>query len=108
VTTMGSAKLHVIVGGREPVEARGSWWCVNLLVMDRERVLRGWTRGELARRAHVDPGTVSDMFRGRRRPVLGTIQALTVTLGLSLADVIQFDEQLGTGQMGGDKIRQSA
>jgi transcriptional regulator with XRE-family HTH domain len=67
-------------------------WTLDLLRLDRERVLRGWTRGELARRAQVDEGTVSDMFRSRRRPTLGTVQAISVALGLVLADVIVFAE----------------
>lgn len=68
-------------------------WQVDLAAIDRARVLRGWTRAELARRAQVDPGTVSDMFRRRRRPVLGTVQAITAALGLGLEHVILFGEE---------------
>lgn len=68
-------------------------WQVDLVAIDRARVLRGWTRGELARHARVDPGTVSDMFRRRRRPALGTVQAITAALGLGLEHVIVFKEE---------------
>jgi transcriptional regulator with XRE-family HTH domain len=68
-------------------------WHVDLAGIDRARLLRGWTRGELARRAHVDAGTVSDMFRRRRRPVLGTVQAICTALGLGLENVIVFDDE---------------
>jgi transcriptional regulator with XRE-family HTH domain len=68
-------------------------WRVDLRRIDRERILRGWTRSELARRAKVDPGTVSDLFMARRRPLLGTVQALVVPLGLTVADVIEFPHE---------------
>jgi hypothetical protein len=41
----------------------------------------------------VDVGTVSDMFRRRRRPALGTVQAITTALGLGLERVIVFDDE---------------
>lgn len=65
-------------------------WYVDLEAIDRARVLQGWTRGELARRARVDPGTVSGVFRGRRTPALGTVEALATAIGLTLHDVIRF------------------
>lgn len=71
-------------------EVVGARWHVDLVRLDRERVVLGWTRSELARRAYVDAKTLSTMFRGRRRPVLGTVQAICVALGLGLADVIAF------------------
>jgi transcriptional regulator with XRE-family HTH domain len=103
-----TGELRVIDGGARSVAARGTWWTVNLLVMDQERVLRGWTRGELARQAHVDPGTVSDMFRGRRRPVLSTVQALSTALGLALSDVIEFDVPLGRSPVVRVEVKESA
>lgn len=72
-------------------EVQGAWWWLDLALLDRERVLRGWTRSELARRAHVDAGTLSDMFRGKRRPTLGTIQAVAVAVGLTLDRVLVFE-----------------
>lgn len=62
--------------------------------LDRERVLRGWTRAELARRAHVDPGTLSDMVNGRRKSTFGSVQAVCTVLGLGLRDVIVFADDL--------------
>lgn len=74
-----------------PVDQRWSW-TIDLGLLERERVLRGWTRSELAHRARVDPGTISTMFRRRRRPVLGTVKAVTLTLDLNLGDVLRFRE----------------
>ncbi len=59
--------------------------------VDRERVLRGYTQAALAKRARVDPGTLSDLLCGKRRPTLGTVSALCQALGLTLADVIAFE-----------------
>lgn len=47
----------------------------------------------MARRAHVDAGTISDMFHGRRRPVPSTVQALCMTLGLELRDALLFEDE---------------
>lgn len=68
------------------------WW-VNVRAIERARILRGWTKADLARVAHVDPGTVSDLGKGRRRrPTFGTVQALCVALDLTLPDVIVFED----------------
>ncbi len=63
---------------------------MNVAVVDRARMLRGWTQRELARSAHVDPGTLSDLLAHRRRPTFGTVQAICASLNLTLADVIAF------------------
>lgn len=65
-------------------------WSVDAGAIDRARVLRGWTRRDLAQHAHVDEGTLCDLFAGRRRPTFGTLRALCQTLELSLEDVILF------------------
>jgi transcriptional regulator with XRE-family HTH domain len=65
-------------------------WSVDASAIDRARILRGWTRRELAQRAHVDEGTLCDLFAGRRRPTFGTLRAICVALELSLQDVIGF------------------
>ena len=67
------------------------WW-FDIRAIERVRVLRGWTKADLARIAHVDPGTLSDMTLGRRRPTVGTVQAVCHALGLVLSDVIAFDD----------------
>jgi DNA-binding Xre family transcriptional regulator len=79
-------------------EVRGARWRLDLASLDRQRVARGWTRAELARRAHVAPATLSCMFRGHRRPAYGTVQALCVALGLELQDVIVFEEEAETAK----------
>lgn len=66
-------------------------WSVDAGAIDRARILRGWTRRDLARRAHVDEGTLCDLFAGRRRPTFGTLRALCRALELALEDVIKFN-----------------
>jgi len=66
-------------------------WSVEVGAIDRARILRGWTRRELARRARVDEGTLCDLFAGRRRPTFGTLRALCSALALSLESVISFE-----------------
>jgi DNA-binding Xre family transcriptional regulator len=65
-------------------------WSANVEVIERERVLRGWTQRELARRAHVDPGTLSDLLGRRRRATFGTMQAICSSLNLTLVQMITF------------------
>jgi hypothetical protein len=40
----------------------------------------------------VDPKTLTDMCSGRRLPTLKTIHAICGALGLTVADVVTFDE----------------
>jgi DNA-binding XRE family transcriptional regulator len=47
-----------------------AWWTVDVAAIDRARILRGWTRRDPAEQAHVDEGTLCDLFAGRRRPTL--------------------------------------
>src|SRR5258708_37254186 len=63
-------------------------WSVNVERLDRERVLRGWTQRQLAQTARVDPGTLGDLLARRRRPMLGTVQAICLALNFALGDVI--------------------
>jgi transcriptional regulator with XRE-family HTH domain len=69
---------------------RAQEWSVDGGVIDRARILRGWTRRDLARNAHVDEGTLCDLFAGRRRPTFGTLRAICGALELSLEIVIEF------------------
>ena len=62
--------------------------------IDRARILRGWTRRDLAQHAHVDEGTLCDLFAGRRRPTFGTLRALCQALGLAFEGVIAFSDEL--------------
>ena len=66
-------------------------WSVDVVKIDRARVLRGWTRRELGREAHVDEGTLCDLFAGRRRPTFGTLRAVSQALGLAFDGVIAFE-----------------
>jgi transcriptional regulator with XRE-family HTH domain len=66
------------------------WW-IDMRIIERARILRGWTRRDLAHVARVDSGTISDMLAGRRRPTFGTVRAVTAALGLELADMITFE-----------------
>ena len=69
---------------------RKTRWTVNVDVIERTRILRGWTVVELSRVAHVDRGTFSDLIQGQRQSTLGTVQAIASALGLALSDVIVF------------------
>jgi len=77
-----------------------AWWTVDVAAIDRARVLRGWTRRDLAEHAHVDEGTLCDLFAGRRRPTFGTLRAMCHVLELSLKDVIEFSETKTRSEMG--------
>src|SRR5216683_3024759 len=77
----------------QPVALRQALeWSVDAGVIDRARILRGWTRRDLAQHAHVDEGTLCDLFAGRRRPTFGTLRALCQALDLALEDVIEFSD----------------
>ena len=71
---------------------RAQEWSVDAGAIDRARILLGWTRRDLARQAHVDEGTLCDLFAGRRRPTFGTLRAVCSVLALCLDDVITFGE----------------
>ena len=77
--------------GAKTVSVRAQQWSVDAGGVDRARILRGWTRRDLARHAHVDEGTLCDLFGGRRRPTFGTLRALCHALELALEDVIKFN-----------------
>lgn len=68
----------------------GLEWSVDAGAIDRARVLRGWTRRDLAQNAHVDEGTLCDLMVGRRRPSFGTLRAICKALDVTLEDVIEF------------------
>jgi DNA-binding XRE family transcriptional regulator len=69
-------------------------WSVNVAIVERARTLRGWTQRELARNAHVDPGTLSDLLAQRRCPTFGTVHAICAALNLGLAQVIAFHSDI--------------
>jgi transcriptional regulator with XRE-family HTH domain len=66
-------------------------WSVDVAAVDRARILRGWTRRDLGRRALVGEGTLCDMFARRRTPSFGTLRALCLALDLALESVIAFE-----------------
>jgi transcriptional regulator with XRE-family HTH domain len=68
-------------------------WSVDVAAIDRARILRAWTRRDLARRAHVDEGTLCDLFASRRRPTFGTLRAICRALEISLETAIAFREK---------------
>jgi transcriptional regulator with XRE-family HTH domain len=79
-----------VVGKRRGRSSGSRAWSMDVGVVERERILRGWTQRELARQAHVDPGTLSDLLAGRRCPTFGTVQAICTSLSLTLGQVITF------------------
>ena len=52
------------------------------------RLAAGLTLSELARRAGIGKGTLSELEAGRRNPTLDTLYALTVPLGVGLATLL--------------------
>jgi DNA-binding Xre family transcriptional regulator len=77
---------------------------VNITMVERVRILHGWTRTDLAWMAHVDARTVWDMMTGRRTPTFGTVQALCTALSLTLADVIVFVDDGNEASRGWDAV----
>jgi transcriptional regulator with XRE-family HTH domain len=71
---------------------RGLDWSVDVVAIDRGRILRGWTRRDLARQAHVDEGTLCDLFAGRRRPTFATLRTICRALELPLQAAITFSD----------------
>ena len=65
-------------------------WSVDVAEIDRARILHGWSRRELGLKAHIDEGTLCDLFSGRRRPTFGTLRGLCTALDLSFQSVICF------------------
>jgi DNA-binding Xre family transcriptional regulator len=65
-------------------------WTVDVVRIDRARILKGLTRRQLATIAHVDPDTLGDLLARRRRPTLGSLMAICSQLDLTLAEVIEF------------------
>jgi DNA-binding Xre family transcriptional regulator len=72
------------------VSLKSQKWFVDTGALDRARILRGWTRRDSAEHAHVDEGTLCDLFASRRHPTFGTLRAMCHALELSLHDVIVF------------------
>jgi DNA-binding XRE family transcriptional regulator len=66
-------------------------WSVDVKRIERARIVSGLTRGQLGAAAHVARKTLNDMCNGRRRPQLGTVQAVCVALGLNMRDVVVFE-----------------
>ncbi len=69
------------VGGRQVQSLGDSDWSVDVGLVERHRIVRGWSRLQLAAAARVDPKTLRDLLGRRRRPNLGTVQAVSVALG---------------------------
>jgi DNA-binding XRE family transcriptional regulator len=89
-------RAHGSAGGwvnREPRLVPAFGWQVRSDVVERERILRGWTRAQLTQAAEIDPKTLRDLLNGRRRPTLGTVSTLSRALGMPLGDVIAIIEQ---------------
>jgi transcriptional regulator with XRE-family HTH domain len=70
--------------------AAGLEWSVNVDVIEMARVLRGWTRRELAHEARVDEGTLCDLVGRRRRPTFGTLRAVCQALNLEFGSTVAF------------------
>ncbi len=69
-------------------------WTVRRERIERQRILKGWTRDQLAKAAQIDPKTLRDLLRGRRCPTLGTVGTLARAIDLPLAEVIVISERV--------------
>lgn len=69
-------------------------WTVRRAVIERQRILKGWTRNQLANAAQIDPKTLRDLLGGRRCPTLGTVGTLARAIDLPLAEVIVVNERV--------------
>ena len=65
---------------------------LDVAAIDRGRILRGWTRRDLARQSHIDEGTLCDLFAGRWRPTFATLRAICRALEMPLHAVITFSD----------------
>jgi transcriptional regulator with XRE-family HTH domain len=79
----------------QPAAARVSW-TVRRTAIERQRILKGWTRSQLAEAAHIDPKTLRDLLSGRRRPTLGTVGTVARAIDLPLAEVVVISEGAGS------------
>ena len=59
------------------------------------RIVRDWTQDELARKAGIRSGTVSDYERGKMVPGLLALQRLLDAMGYRLSDLETVDACLG-------------
>ena len=68
-------------------------------MITRERERRGWSRAELARRAHLNAATVSLIESGRLEPYRGQLLTLADALGLRSEDAEQLMEKQPEGEV---------
>ena len=77
----------------ESPDQRHVSWTVRRGAIERQRILKGWTRNQLAGAAQIDPKTLRDLLGGRRRPTLGTVGMVARAIDLPLAEVILISER---------------
>jgi transcriptional regulator with XRE-family HTH domain len=65
--------------------------------LSEERVLRGWSRAELARRAGINASTVGLIESGRLRPYVSQLVKLANALGVSQAEAHRLLEEETSG-----------
>ena len=58
-----------------------------MIVIKAERLFRGWSQAELARRAHMNPTTVSLIEAGRLVPYPSQLRKLERALGLKPSEL---------------------
>lgn len=78
---------------QQPPSKREPLWVVDGATLERARLLRAWTYGDVADAAKVDRGTVSALMQGRRRPRLATLQCVCIALDVALHRVVRFRER---------------
>lgn len=56
--------------------------------LKRLRREKGWSTRELADKAEMNPGNISDLELGKKNPLLTTVYALAEALGVHPADLL--------------------
>ncbi len=88
ITIIGTLKL----GGQRMLQAPTTSWAIDAGVIHRRMIDLGLTQRALADLANVHPDTLSDLFRARRQPHVGTIHELCRALGLDFHDLVRWSD----------------
>lgn len=67
-------------------------WHLDALRLERERIRRLMTYGDLAQATRIHRNTLADIMQGRRQPTMGTARIILKALELDPGEVVHFDE----------------
>ena len=63
--------------------------------------MAGWSQAEVARRLHITPGAVSQLFSGRTRPRAATLNLLKMIVAKEMPEVLAAHESTRSGSLAG-------